>query len=121
MYIDLKNKRIVIAGVTPSKANETEMQILQLENKIKSYGGEVVGTLFQKRGVSRSGSPGGSQKGDTALDPSTYIGKGKTEELKQLCVKTKSDLVIFINELSKSQQERLSGLIDCEINWMSNL
>lgn len=42
-------------------------------------------------------------------DPSTYIGRGKVEELKQLIGETQATLVIFDDELSPAQGKNLEG------------
>ena len=44
--------------------------------------------------------------------PSTYIGSGKTEEIKQLCASEGSDLVVFDGDLSPSQTINLSDALD---------
>lgn len=113
--ISIENKRIIIAGLISSKTRESENSLPELENHIKNNGGEIVGQLIQRRGVSRSKMPGGSKKLNQPLDPSTYISKGKANELKELCNKTKPDIVFFINKLSNSQIERLGQLIGYEI------
>jgi len=52
-----------------------------------------------------------SQKRDR-VDPSTYIGKGKVEEIKHLEEELEADLVIFNDELSPSQLRNLSNLLN---------
>ncbi len=44
--------------------------------------------------------------------PSTYIGSGKIEEIKQLCASEGSDLVVFDGDLSPSQTINLSDALD---------
>ncbi len=110
--INFENKKITIAGLVSSKLKESESFFSDLEDKIKIGGGIIVGQLIQRKGVSRSNKPGGSQKLESPLDSSTFIGKGKVNELKELCNTTKSDLVVFINQLSLSQKERLEQLIE---------
>jgi 50S ribosomal subunit-associated GTPase HflX len=117
--INIENKKIIIAGLVSYKMRESENLFSELENHIKNNGGEIVGQLIQRRGVSGSQISGGSKKLDQPLDSSTYISKGKARELSELCSKTKSDVVIFINKLSKSQivssSDKLGQLTDCEI------
>jgi|GEM_PF-2074502 len=111
----LLNKRIVIAGLISSKIDLSDNLFLELENDLIKHGGEIVGQLFQRRGVSRSKMPGGSKKINLPLDSSTYISKGKALELKELCYNTKADCVIFINNLNYNQIELLGELTDCEV------
>ncbi|WP_430402861.1 hypothetical protein [Fluviicola sp.] len=112
---NIENKKIIIAGLISYKTKESESSFSELEKHIKNNGGEIVGQLIQRRGVSRSRMPGGSKKLEQPLDSSTYISKGKANELKELCTNTKSNIVVFINKLSNSQIERLKQLTDCEI------
>jgi GTPase len=52
-----------------------------------------------------------SQKRDR-IDHSTYIGKGKVEEIKQLEEELETDLIIFNDELSPSQLRNLSNVFN---------
>src|SRR5690606_22337709 len=42
-------------------------------------------------------------------DPSTYIGRGKVEELKQMIAEKEATLIIFDDELSPAQGKNLEG------------
>ena len=46
-----------------------------------------------------------------AIDAATYIGKGKVEEIRQLCSENKVDVVVFDNEISPQQQRNLEDQI----------
>ncbi|GAB5518972.1 MAG: GTPase HflX [Rhodothermales bacterium] len=50
-----------------------------------------------------------------SVNPSTYIGKGKVEELKNLVDQRKTDLVIFDDDLSPMQIRNLERKLDCKI------
>lgn len=65
-----------------------ERSIDELNSLVKTANGIVVATLTQKR-----------QK----VEPSTYIGKGKVDELIQLVEETEADSIVFNDELSPSQ------------------
>ena len=43
------------------------------------------------------------------IDPALFIGKGKAEEISQLCIKDKANVVIFNDELSGTQQRNLES------------
>jgi GTP-binding protein HflX len=47
--------------------------------------------------------------------PKTFIGTGKVEELRQLVISTKADVVIFDDELSPSQQANLERMLKSEV------
>jgi GTPase len=116
---NIENKKIIIAGLISYKMAVSENSFYELENYIQDKGGEIVGKLLQRRGVSRSKIAGGAKKLHQPLDSSTFIGKGKSDELKELCNKTKSDMVVFINKLKKTQIEKLSILTGCEVIYLS--
>jgi GTP-binding protein HflX len=48
-------------------------------------------------------------------DPSTYIGKGKAKEIREIVENYNLDLVIFDTELSPSQVRNLEEIIGCKI------
>lgn len=50
-----------------------------------------------------------------AVNPATYIGKGKVQELKRLVAQRKSDLVIFDDDLSPVQVRNLERELGCKL------
>jgi GTP-binding protein HflX len=50
-----------------------------------------------------------------ALSPSTFIGRGKVEELKELVGRRRSDLVIFDDDLSPVQVRNLERRLNCKL------
>ena len=48
-------------------------------------------------------------------DPATYIGKGKVEELREMCLVERIDLVIFDDELSPSQAKNIEEAIETKV------
>jgi GTP-binding protein HflX len=62
--------------------------------------GEVIATVTQKR---------------DRVDSSTYIGKGKVEELQTLEEELEADLIIFNDELSPSQLRNLSKQLNARV------
>ena len=69
----------------------------ELASLAKTAGAEVVAQVVQQR---------------TGIDPCTYIGSGKAEEIHKLAHKTHADVVIFDNDMSPNQ------LRDLEI-WLA--
>lgn len=49
------------------------------------------------------------------LNPATYVGKGKVDELKRLVAARKSDLVIFDDDLSPVQVRNLEKSLGCKL------
>lgn len=110
-----ENKRIILAGLFSSKIVNPEEKFYELENYFQQMGAKITGKLIQRRGISRSKKPGGAKKLDKPLSSTTYISKGKANELKTLCEQTNTQIVIFINKLSEAQKIRLSNLTGCDV------
>ena len=92
-----KIDRAVLVGLNAAclsrEENATETDLEELAALLETAGGECVGTVLQNK--------------DTP-DPRTFIGEGKTAEVKELVSATGADMVIFDNALSPSQQRVLS-------------
>ena len=91
-------ERIILVGVTMSDRtdDETQESLDELSQLIDTAGADEVARVTQRRD-----SP----------DSTYYIGKGKAEELKELCLALDSDTVVFDNELSPAQQFNLEKLL----------
>src|SRR4029077_2496023 len=50
-----------------------------------------------------------------APDPSTYVGKGKLDELKQLCGEVEAEVVACDDELTPRQQRRLEDALQMRV------
>ena len=93
-----KREQIVIVGVTlPGHTDDdTESGLDELELLIDTAGADVVARVMQRRD-----SP----------DHTWYIGKGKAEELKEICLAVDADTVVFDNELAPAQQYNLEKML----------
>ena len=91
-------ERIILVAVTMSDRNDDQTQesLDELAQLIDTAGAFEVARITQRRD-----SP----------DSAYYIGKGKAEELKELCLTLDSDTVVFDNELSPGQQYNLEKLL----------
>ncbi len=91
-------ERIVLVGVTfpGSTEEDTEARLDELAALIDTAGADEVGRLVQPR---------------DRPDHTYFIGKGKAEELRQLCLAVDADTVVFDNELSPAQQYNLEKLL----------
>lgn len=78
----------------------TEEPLQELTGLAESAGARVVGRLMQRR---------------AAPDVATYLGKGKVDELRDLCQQTKADVVIFDNDLSPAQTRNLEQATKCKV------
>ena len=93
-----KREQIVVVGVTlPGHTeDDTEAGLDELALLIDTAGADVVARLVQRR---------------DAPDHTWYIGKGKAEELKEICLAVDADTVVFDNELAPAQQYNLEKLL----------
>ncbi|MFM8388714.1 MAG: GTPase HflX, partial [Actinomycetota bacterium] len=91
-------ERIVLVGVTlpPHSDEETDASLDELALLVDTAGADAVATLTQRR---------------DAPDPAWYLGKGKAEELRQVCLDVDADTVVFDNELSPAQQYNLEKML----------
>jgi GTPase len=91
-------EKIVLVGVTipPEREDDTESALDELALLVDTAGADVVATVEQRR---------------ERPDPAYFIGKGKAEELRELCVALDADTVVFDNELSPAQQYNLERLL----------
>ena len=91
-------ERIILVAVTlPDRTDdETQESLDELSQLIDTAGADEVARITQRR---------------DAPDSTYYIGKGKAEELKELCLALDSDTVVFDNELSPGQQFNLEKLL----------
>jgi GTP-binding protein HflX len=93
-----KRERIVLVGVTmPGQSDDdTEAGLDELSRLIDTAGADEAGRVMQRR---------------DAPDHTWYIGKGKAEELRDVCLAVDADTVVFDNELSPGQQYNLEKLL----------
>ena len=93
-----KREQIVIVGVTlPGHTDDdTEAGLDELELLVDTAGADVVGRMVQRRD-----SP----------DHTWFIGKGKAQELRDICLVVDADTVVFDNELSPGQQYNLEKML----------
>ncbi len=91
-------ERIVLVGVTlpPDHAEDTEASLEELHLLVDTAGADEVARLVQVR---------------DRPDPKFFIGKGKAEELRELCLAVDADTVVFDNELNPGQQYNLERLL----------
>lgn len=105
--LTVKQKRaILVAVVLPGGQRELEDPLDELRGLAKTAGVKSVGTLVQNRQFP---------------DATTYLGKGKLAELKQLASVQGADTVIFDNNLSPAQTRNLEQELEREIVDRSEL
>jgi GTP-binding protein HflX len=100
-YRQLRLERVVLVGVwTEGTATDAENSLIELAALAETAGSQVLDGLIQRRG---------------RPDPSTYIGRGKVAELRDVVVATGADTVICDGELSPSQLRKLEGDVKVKV------
>lgn len=93
-----RREKAVLVGVDrPGLRWPVESSVAELERLADTAGADTVGVVTQKL--------------DT-LNPRTFVGSGKVEEIAELCRSTEADLIIFDDELTPSQQSNLEKSVD---------
>ena len=92
-----REKIVLVAVALPDQTDEQVDQSLdELELLVDTAGADVAGRIVQRR---------------DAPDHTWYIGKGKVDELKELCLAVDADTVVFDNELAPAQQFNLEKVL----------
>src|SRR5690242_12615628 len=100
-YRQLRLERVVLVGVwTEGSATDADNSLTELAALAETAGSVVLDGLIQRR---------------HRPDPSTYIGRGKVDELRSVVVSTGADTVICDGELSPSQLRTLESSIKVKV------
>lgn len=90
----------------PAQRSLTEYSLLELEELVRSAGGEVVRVHLQER---------------SDPDPAFFIGRGKLEQIRTSVFDVFADLVVFDDELSPAQQRNLEKELEVKVIDRSGL
>ncbi|MCH9669730.1 MAG: GTPase HflX [Actinomycetia bacterium] len=100
-YRQLRLERVVLVGVwTDGSAADAEASLAELAALAQTAGSEVLEGLVQRR---------------DKPDPSTYIGSGKAQELREVVLATGADTVICDGELSPAQLTALEKAVKVKV------
>ncbi len=98
---EIEDRVILIAVSLGSvETEETESLLDELSELVSTAGGITVGRLIQNK---------------ADFDHTTYLGKGKVEELRDLIYETEATLVVCDDELSPIQQKNLENALDIAV------
>ena len=93
----VREKIVLVAVALPDQTDDqVEASLDELALLVDTAGADVEARLVQRR---------------SAPDHTWYIGKGKVEELKEICLAVDADTVVFDNELAPAQQFNLEKLL----------
>jgi GTP-binding protein HflX len=100
-YRQLRLERVVLVGVwTEGTLADVESSMTELARLAETAGSEVLDGLVQRR---------------SRPDPATYIGSGKTEELREVVLATGADTVICDGELAPAQLRTLEDRVKVKV------
>jgi GTPase len=92
-------ERGFVVAVLPKGANPDE-ELAEIRELARTAGVDPVATLVQPR---------------TRPDPTTYVGKGKLDELKRAFGESPAESLLVDDELAPSQQRRLENLLQARV------
>ncbi len=98
--IAVSRERAILVGAILKGEAENDDELAELIALTESAGAIIVDRVQQQI---------------THINPSTYIGKGKVEMIKQRVKKQKADVVIFDNDLSPGQIRVLEELMEVKV------
>ncbi len=99
-------RAVLVAVIATGRGDVVADPFAELRALAQTAGAEVVGELVQKRD-----KPSGT----------TYLGKGKVEELAAMVSMTRATLVIFDNDLKPSQVKAIEEATQCKVVDRSEL
>lgn len=100
MLTTRKEQDIAILVAIERQAQTLDQDLCELQELVRTAGGDVAATVIQKR---------------NAPSPATYLGSGKVLEVKELVVAHQAQVVIFDDELTPSQQRNLTEQLECRV------
>ncbi len=95
-----EKEKLLLVGVSAHDGDDAEDSLAELADLVETAGAISAGGVLQKR---------------ERIHPATYIGKGKTEELKELIWETQADGIVCDDELTPAQLRNLSELLDVKV------
>ena len=93
-------ERVLLIGVRTAEADDTDGSLDELEELVKTAGALTVGRVIQNR---------------EAIHPTTYIGKGKIDEVRALAAQTDASGVVCDDELSPVQLRELEDELQMKV------
>lgn len=95
-----ENERAILVSMASTDLYTPEESIDELAELVETAGGEVVHKIIQKK---------------TKIDPATYIGSGKANEISLLRQSVMANTVVFDDELSGAQVRNLEEILGCKV------
>lgn len=100
-YRELQLERVVLVGVwTQGSQTEADYAMAELKLLAETAGSEVLEGLIQRR---------------NAIDPATFIGRGKVDELREVVIASGADTVVCDGELEPAQLRNLEDRVGVKV------
>jgi len=103
-FLDERKERAVLAGVSSpaltEEENASEATLKELEELLKTAGGECVAKVLQVK---------------DAPDAKTFFGHGKVEEIKEIVKNADADILVVDHQISPSQTRALEKTLECRV------
>ena len=100
-YRQLRLEKVVLIGVYPKgNVDEGENSLRELAALCETAGAEVLDGVIQMR---------------PTPDPATYLGRGKTQDLREMVAELGADTVVADTELAPSQRRALEDVVKVKV------
>ena len=93
-------ERVILIGICTAREDDTEASLDELSELVCTAGADTVGRIIQNR---------------EAMHPSTYIGKGKMDEVRQMASAAGATGVVCDDELSAVQMRELEQALQIKV------
>lgn len=103
---DIRERAVIFGPVESGSVFRDESALDELGRLVESAGGEIVGRLVQPV---------------RSIDPATYFGSGKIQELRDLCDQAEADIAVFDRELSPAQGRNIEKALKIRVVDRSEL
>lgn len=97
---DEKIEKVILVAVATPNTVDADESLDELGELVETAGAEVVGRMVQNL---------------DAFNPSTYVGSGKVDELKNLIWETEATAIVCDDELSPAQYKNLEDELDVKV------
>ncbi len=99
-------RAVLVVVVLPDEQQLQDENLEELENLAATAGAKVVGSVIQRR---------------QAPHPTFYVGKGKTEDIREIAGRLDADVIVVDHDLTPAQVRNLERLIDRKVVDRSEL
>lgn len=93
-------EKVILVGISTWDGDDTADSLNELGELARTAGAETVGVVIQNR---------------ERMDPATYVGKGKAEEIRGLIDSTEATGIICDDELTPAQMNNLTKALDAKV------